>query len=82
MLGDDIVIKDTDVARQYSSIIASLGVKISLEKTLVSKDSFEFAKRFFSKGQELTSYPTKAIDRTSSHVSELWSTLVNAESMG
>jgi hypothetical protein len=45
ILGDDIVIKDDIVAKNYIKIINKLGVDISLAKTHVSKDTYEFAKR-------------------------------------
>lgn len=57
MLGDDIVIFDSAVAESYRSIIQDLGVEISDTKTHVSIDAFEFAKRWFYKGQEVTPYP-------------------------
>jgi len=44
-LGDDIVIKDNDVAARYREIMEALGVEISVQKTHVSKDTYEFAKR-------------------------------------
>jgi hypothetical protein len=45
ILGDDIVIKDNKIARSYISFMTKLGVSISLHKTHVSKDTYEFAKR-------------------------------------
>jgi ATP-dependent RNA circularization protein (DNA/RNA ligase family) len=46
ILGDDIVVKDNKVARNYISFMNKLGVDISLHKTHVSKDTYEFAKRW------------------------------------
>lgn len=47
LLGDDIVIADKDVADRYLDVMARIGVKISLGKSLVSlTGSVEFAKRF------------------------------------
>jgi len=46
ILGDDIVIKDNKVARSYIKFMNKLGVGISLHKTHVSKDTYEFAKRW------------------------------------
>lgn len=57
LLGDDIVIRDDAVAKAYLVTMRSLGIEISEAKTLVSKDSFEFAKRFFFKGLEVTGFP-------------------------
>jgi hypothetical protein len=45
ILGDDIVIKNSKVAKEYIKIMTRLGVDISLHKTHVSKDTYEFAKR-------------------------------------
>lgn len=45
ILGDDIVISNSDVAFHYQEIIKSLGVEISNSKSHVSKDTYEFAKR-------------------------------------
>jgi hypothetical protein len=45
VLGDDILIGDPRIASAYRSRLLSLGVEVSLEKTLVSSDTFEFAKR-------------------------------------
>jgi len=46
LLGDDIVIRNDDVAKHYLELMDLLGVEISSAKTLVSENSFEFAKRF------------------------------------
>jgi hypothetical protein len=45
LLGDDIVIKNDRVANKYITIMTRLGVDISMHKTHVSKDTYEFAKR-------------------------------------
>jgi hypothetical protein len=45
ILGDDIVINHDRVARKYIKIMNNLGVDISLNKTHVSKNTYEFAKR-------------------------------------
>jgi hypothetical protein len=37
--------------------MTDLGIEISPTKTLVSRDTFEFAKRFFFKGTEVTGFP-------------------------
>lgn len=47
LLGDDIVIRDTLVANNYRSLMATLGVPINMSKSLVSmKGCIEFAKRW------------------------------------
>jgi len=57
LLGDDIVIADKDIAESYQDVITSLGVDISPSKSHVSHDTFEFAKRWFHKGIEITPFP-------------------------
>jgi hypothetical protein len=65
ILGDDIVIKDDKVAKRYRKIMNKLGVSISPHKTHVSKDTYEFAKRWIrykdSKFIELSPLPLKGI---------------------
>lgn len=46
ILGDDIVIANTAVAGSYHYLMTTLlGVQISIHKSLVSKNTFEFAKQ-------------------------------------
>jgi hypothetical protein len=54
LLGDDIVIADDKVAENYKLIMSELGVAISPHKTHVSKDTYEFAKRWMHRGVEIT----------------------------
>jgi hypothetical protein len=61
ILGDDIVIRNNEVAVQYQLILKQLGVEISKTKTLISKETFEFAKRLFHKGVEVTAFPVHGI---------------------
>lgn len=61
LLGDDIVICGHELASQYRILIESLGMKINFQKTLVSNDSFEFVKRFHSKGVDYSPMPLGAI---------------------
>lgn len=50
ILGDDIVIKDAAVASKYLEILGSLGVKVNLSKSLISREKrvCEFAKKYFT----------------------------------
>jgi hypothetical protein len=52
VLGDDIVIFDTDLAMTYLEVMKQLGLEINLSKSIVSHKlpTFEFAKRTFSFG--------------------------------
>jgi len=63
ILGDDIVIKNDNVANRYIKIISSLGVEVSLNKTHVSIDTYEFAKRWIKPltKKEITGVPLKGI---------------------
>jgi hypothetical protein len=54
LLGDDIVIGGKDVADSYISTIKSFGVDISDAKSHVSENTFEFAKRWYQDGLEIT----------------------------
>jgi hypothetical protein len=61
ILGDDIVIKNDAVAKKYIEVITGLGVSISLHKTHVSSNTYEFAKRLIQDGVEITGIPIKGI---------------------
>jgi hypothetical protein len=56
LLGDDLVIYNDLVAESYKMLISTLGMPYSEEKTHVSIDTFEFAKRWFHKGVEITGF--------------------------
>jgi hypothetical protein len=70
LLGDDVVIRNDRVAQEYLSLLELIGVDVSKDKTLVSPDSFEFAKRFFYKGTEVTGFPLAGIQNTAKGVTE------------
>jgi hypothetical protein len=57
LLGDDIVIADSEVAKEYRTILAELDVAVSETKTHVSNDTYEFAKRWVHCGTEVTGAP-------------------------
>lgn len=57
LLGDDIVICDDDVAKRLMAVYHALGVEVNLSKTLVSKDTFEFAKRLVTNGADVSPFP-------------------------
>jgi len=61
LLGDDIVIANAAVAEQYKILLHQLDMPISDAKTHVSDDTFEFAKRWFHKGQEVTGFSIAGI---------------------
>lgn len=60
LLGDDIVIYNDAVAKSYHYLMTEvLGVDINLSKSMVSTDSFEFAKRIIIKGEEVSAIGAK-----------------------
>jgi hypothetical protein len=61
LLGDDIVIADEEVATNYLDIMRDLGVEISFEKSLVSSDTLEFAKRLVRHGKEVSPAPLRSL---------------------
>lgn len=82
ILGDDIVIRGDDVAQAYKEIMQSLGVDISEAKTHVSEDTFEFAKRWFHKGVEISPFPVHGIVETKGSYDLLATTVSQAEGKG
>jgi hypothetical protein len=57
ILGDDLVISHDKVAESYLTLIATLDMPYSKEKTHTSKEMFEFAKRWFNQGVEVSGFP-------------------------
>lgn len=58
VLGDDIVIANGRVAREYLNVMRELGVKVGIAKSLVSRNGvLEFAKRFFVSGEDCSPVP-------------------------
>lgn len=64
ILGDDIVLRGRALAVEYKRIMSNLGVAISEQKSHVSKDTFEFAKIWFHKGQNLSGFPIAGLAET------------------
>lgn len=62
LLGDDIVIADESVAKAYHELMTvTLGVDINLSKSLISKHSFEFAKRLVTLTGEVSPVGAKTL---------------------
>ena len=62
LLGDDIVIADREVALNYQALLLEIGVEYGLAKSLISSTGgFEFAKRTFSKGKDVSAISLAAI---------------------
>jgi len=77
ILGDDIVIRHDETARQYREILKSLDVEINEAKTHISKDTFEFAKRWYYKGLEVSPWPIHALVSSLTHWPQLIELLDN-----
>jgi len=56
LLGDDLRIDNDSVASAYKALISQLGMPYSEAKTHTSKEMFEFAKRWFHCGVEVTGF--------------------------
>lgn len=64
ILGDDVVIANEDVAREYCNIIIDLGVEISITKSITpcgAHQSLEFASKLLCDGQDLSPFPVGTI---------------------
>lgn len=60
VLGDDIVIADTDVANRYKELLSFFGVEVSLPKRILPTEGFsglEFASQLFSNGEMISPLP-------------------------
>jgi hypothetical protein len=80
MLGDDIVIGDKEVAEFYLKVIKDLGLEYSPLKTHTSLHLFEFAKRLFYKGNEITPFPFSALKECQKSVTQLTTLLLDQSS--
>jgi hypothetical protein len=56
LLGDDLVIANAAVATEYRKLLDQLDMPISPVKTHVSKDTYEFAKRWIHNREEITGF--------------------------
>jgi hypothetical protein len=61
LLGDDIVITNDKVAERYVVLMTELGVGISPMKSHTSETTYEFAKRWFHHGVEVTGFPLNSV---------------------
>lgn len=57
ILGDDIIIGNKDLGELYLKEMSELGVNISKPKSHISPKFFEFAKRWFYLGEEISPFP-------------------------
>lgn len=61
ILGDDVLVGDTRLYREYRRVLELLEVPVSEAKTHESNDLCEFAKRWIYKGDEITPFPIPAM---------------------
>lgn len=72
VLGDDIVIANKAVANEYLRLMSLIGVEIGLAKSLVSSQgTFEFAKRTYFKGQEVSAMSLAEVSVALSNLTSL-----------
>jgi len=64
LLGDDLVIANCDVAREYKLLLQDLDMPISLEKSHTALGSYEFAKRWIIQGEEITGFSISGLLET------------------
>jgi hypothetical protein len=76
LLGDDIVIGDSIVGDEYLRVMSSIGVEVSELKTHKSHQLYEFAKRLFYRGNEISPFPISALKESSKQVYRLVSLLL------
>jgi hypothetical protein len=83
LLGDDIVIAHTQVAESYHHLMTNeLGVEISLHKSLVSSNTFEFAKQLIRGDDNLSPIGPKNLLLCIKSLSGLVSLMVDMKNKG
>jgi hypothetical protein len=65
LLGDDIVICDSDVAQRYETLMTELGIEFSKTKTFKSEILFEFASRIFRNQEEISPFTLSGVGEAS-----------------
>jgi len=61
LLGDDIVIANNTLARNYKKLLTEWGVEIQHSKSHVSPNGFEFAKQIRFNGENVSPFPLSAL---------------------
>jgi len=82
VLGDDVVIWDDNLAVAYKAFLSAWDIPFSPDKTLTSPRLFEFAKRLFYSGNEISPFPLGALGEEHKEPSSLYELKENAESKG
>jgi hypothetical protein len=82
LLGDDILIGDSRVARKYLKILQDLGVEVSPGKTYESYDLCEFAKRLLYRGEEISPFPLSSVSDRPWSIPTVVSSIMGEERKG
>lgn len=82
LLGDDLLIAHKELAEAYKDIMKSLDVGISEPKSFISPHFFEFAKRQFWRGVEVTPFPISSLKESLKGVSSFVSSILESEVKG
>lgn len=61
LLGDDLRIDHNLVAAEYKKLLSQLDMPFSAAKTHVSEHGFEFAKRWYCQGSEVTGFSVSGL---------------------
>jgi len=77
ILGDDIVIYHDEVASEYQTIMKGLDVEISIPKSCISSNMYEFAKRIFISGQEVTGIQLRGFIEDHKHYHLIYQSIYN-----
>jgi hypothetical protein len=74
VLGDDVVIFSSQVAKKYHRIITSLGVECNLGKSILSHKGIglEFAKKTFYRGNNISPTPLRELHAALKSPVDLW----------
>jgi len=72
VLGDDIVIANGRVAREYLNVCSNIGVKVGIHKSLISRNGvLEFAKRYFVNKVDCSAVPLVEVASATRSVSSV-----------
>jgi len=82
LLGDDLLLVGDELYNSYLKVVTSLHMELSVAKTFKSNDLFEFAKRFFYKGKEISPFPMGAVYSSKGSIPELTVAIDNAITKG
>lgn len=82
LLGDDIVIGSRDLGEAYRHRVDELGVGVSVLKTHISREFFEFAKRFYFRQQEISPFQVSSVIDGVARYNELTSSLAGEVKKG